>query len=158
MNIDIEQMNRCYKRRDISESHQSEWIFMIFQNSMFTRMKAIGIVYSLFTLISIVFYTLAVVLLTSKVPDLIERAAVKSELEQLKAQAGPMDQKSLQYMTKKDKLKSLEEEMVGTLNYVFLIFLGIQVLCYLNLMFFVQQLVSLVFIKKMGRDFTFPTT
>lgn len=103
---------------------------------MFTRIKAIGIVYALFTLISSVYYTLAVILLTDQVPKLIERSEIKKELQNIGDGEGPLSQNA-SYNAKQAQLNSLDGDMIGTLQKVFSIFNGIEILCYLNSMFFI---------------------
>ena len=66
-------------------------------------------------------------------------------------QYGPLSKNAF-LNQKSEELKGLELEMVDTLSYVYNIFIGIEALCFSNLMFFLQQIISLIFIKKMGRD------
>ena len=94
---------------------------------MFTRIKASGIIQALFTILSLIYYTLAVNVITKTIPSIIEQS-----------QSTP--------------LTKLEMEISDTIIRMHTIFNGIEILSFLNLMFFIQALVSSIFIKKMGRD------
>ena len=54
--IDIEERNRFYKRRDIEGYPQYDSNFVIFQVSMFSRMKATGLVNLVYTILSILIF------------------------------------------------------------------------------------------------------
>jgi hypothetical protein len=53
---DIENSQRFWKRRDISNIDQSEWQFEIFKASINTRIKASGIIMLIFIIISCILY------------------------------------------------------------------------------------------------------
>lgn len=65
LGIDVEEKNRIYQKRDISDEAQSCWIFQIFQLSMNARIQATGIVAAIFSVVSIFFYTVVVEVLTN---------------------------------------------------------------------------------------------
>ena len=54
--IDIEQQNRFYKVRDIEGKPQTDSNFMIFQRSMYSRLKGMQIIMFIFVAISIMYY------------------------------------------------------------------------------------------------------
>ena len=58
--MDIEEKNRFYNIRDISQEAQSAWLFEIFKMSMNARLKAIGLVATIFSLLAIGYYTYVV--------------------------------------------------------------------------------------------------
>lgn len=84
INIDIEEKNRFYNVRDISQDAQSAWLFKIFQMSMNARIKAIGLVATLFSLIAISFYTIVVQLLKSKIPLILQRKGIFEKIISLR--------------------------------------------------------------------------
>jgi hypothetical protein len=54
--VDIEEQNRFYKKRDIEGKPQYDSNFNIFQKSMFSRLKGMGIISTCFVIISIYYY------------------------------------------------------------------------------------------------------
>lgn len=57
--IDIEVENRFYKKRNIEGKPQYDSNFNIFKQSMYSRLKGKGIVLTLFVILSIRYYELA---------------------------------------------------------------------------------------------------
>jgi hypothetical protein len=68
---DIENQNRFYNKRTIDEELQSQWIFSIYQKSMFARIMAIGFLTLLITIITIVYFTKAINLFLVDIFNLI---------------------------------------------------------------------------------------
>ena len=69
---DIETTNRFYKKRDISQIKQSEWLYEIFKNSMNAKIKSLGIVVAIFVTISIFYYETVIETVHYKRPVLNE--------------------------------------------------------------------------------------
>ena len=53
---DIEAQNRFYKKRNIENMPQYDSNFSIFQKSMNSRLKGMGIISTLFVIVSIIYY------------------------------------------------------------------------------------------------------
>lgn len=54
-------------------------------------------------------------------------------------------------------ISDLEHKYEGNMHLIYNAFILIEVMCYFNLMFFISQLLQLIFLKKIGRNYTFPT-
>ena len=138
---------------------------------MNARIRAIGLVAAIFAAVTMAFFLIVINLLQVTIPNLLERDELSSaikDLEDLKFQsAGLNNTQSLNLTvgnyTSEDlssliqQESALENEITQTLGTVYFAFQVIQYLCWLNMMFFIQNFYMLVFIKKMGRFFEFPT-
>jgi len=93
VNFDIEEKNRFYKVRDISQEPQSAWLFIIFQQSMNARTLAIGLVTFIYTLVVIYFYGDVTSRLNTKLPLLLLRKNIFDEIDVLKALNNGVDNK-----------------------------------------------------------------
>lgn len=77
---DIEEQNRFYKKRDISQAAQNNWMFTIFMMSMNARIKATGIIGAIFIFISVLYYTNLLTLMNSSIPSIIKRKELIDEI------------------------------------------------------------------------------
>ena len=55
------------------------------------------------------------------------------------------------------QIENLEDGIIEKLKIVFFSFKVIMIMCYFNMMFFIQHFISFTFVTKMGRHFEFPT-
>lgn len=79
VNNDIEVSNRFYKKRDINGKPQYDSNFYIFQQSMNSRIKGVGIIASIYVVISIFFFEICIsnmAVLRPVFPELIKRKAL----------------------------------------------------------------------------------
>lgn len=153
ISIDMEERNRFYNIRDIDDAAQSFWMFEIFQISMNARTQAIGIVAALFTLASMVLYMIVTVVLQYQTPQLEARSQMLNQVgnsfllkERHFATSLTAEQQKIL-----DDFTALTKDISVNLDIAQTAFLVIRVFCYLNMMFLVQNFITIIFAKKMGR-------
>jgi len=66
---DPEKHFRFYKKRDLSEIPQSEWLYEVFKQSMNARIKATGILGFIFFVISAIYYEMVIQIVTLRKPS-----------------------------------------------------------------------------------------
>ena len=152
LDLDIEEKNRFYKTRDISSDAQSQWIFKIFQFSMSARIKAIGIVATLFAVLSMILYVVIIELTSKTIPKIVARRAILDLMPEEVITEEAISEEAVENPI----LDALTSEITQTLNMVFAAMKILVYMCYMNMMFFIQNFISLIYIKKMGRFFDFP--
>lgn len=81
--IDLEMKNRFYKRRDISQEPQSNWLIEIFKQSMNVRIFSIGISTSLFTLFCFVLQVLIIIKFRAVNPEILARKEIYNQIKVL---------------------------------------------------------------------------
>ena len=55
------------------------------------------------------------------------------------------------------KLEELTADLLPEVENLYWLFMSLQALCILNMMFLIQHSITFIFVKKMGRFFEFPT-
>jgi hypothetical protein len=147
--IDIEAENRFYKKRNIEGKPQYDSNFNIFKQSMYSRLKGKGIVLTLFVVLSIFYYEQAL-------NYALEVRPVVDDIRQVTE----IIKVSGNHTFIQEGISILDEQRETirdpTLN-MYAAFDVIHVLSYFNLMFFVAQLLQMIFLKKLDRVFAFPT-
>lgn len=144
----IEETNRFYKKRDIEDKPQNDSNFNIFQQSMFSRLKGIGLIQTIFVIISIYYFEAC----TGQYRFLENR---KQEIESLKTQIEFSNDTAL-IQSKLDLVMQISSQNKGIgfeLHSTFKIILG---LCILNCMFFFSTIMQFVFLRKVGSRSEFP--
>lgn len=117
---------------------------------MNARITAIGIVAAIFSLVSTVAYIIVINIMSDNIEKLEERAVLMEKLTEFTP-------KSPELEATEKLVGALDSELIEPMKTAYATFIFIQVLCVLNLMFFLQHFISLIFVKKMGRFFEFPT-
>mmetsp|Transcript_13351 Transcript_13351/g.20857 ORF Transcript_13351/g.20857 Transcript_13351/m.20857 type:complete len:179 (-) Transcript_13351:2189-2725(-) len=123
---------------------------------MNARIKAMGIVAALYSTVSGLAFTMVIQLQTDISEDLKDRKGLME-----------MDRAILnKYYFSSDgssdaeiarEINVIGDRMLPTVEYLYLLFEIIQILSLLNFMFFIQHLITFIFVNKMGRYFDFPT-
>jgi len=116
---------------------------------MYSRLKGMQIIMFIFVTASIIYYEAAITQSLVMRPTL---AAITKELDEMQALA------SEKFI--KNKLATIEQQAASIkdqTNEFYSSFEIINILCYFNLMFFLTDLIKMLFLKKIGRKFAFPT-
>jgi len=77
---DVETDYRFYKKRDISQIPQSEWLFEIFKDSMSAKIKSLGFIVVIFVGLSVVYYEIVIGTVSKEKEVLIQLQSLKDEL------------------------------------------------------------------------------
>ena len=141
--MDIENTNRFYKARDISNTPQSEWLYQIFKDSMNAKIKSLGFCVMIFISISIVYYEVVIQTIAVKKPALLELTSLHHKLV-----VSDDEEEILKMLERSREIYWKIEKDAETLYAVFLI---IEILCILNLSFFTQNIIEFLFTRIMGR-------
>jgi len=116
---------------------------------MNAKIKALGLIVIMFVTISIVFDEIVINLVASKMPSLIRLAELHHKLV-----VSNDEEEIIKYLAESDKLFAGIEKDAESLYGTFEV---IEILCMLNLTFFLQNVVNFLFTNIMGRLFQFPT-
>lgn len=146
---DIEAVNRVYKKRNIEGKPQYDSNFYIFQQSINSRIKGIGIIAAIYVSLSIYYFETCIhqtAVLRPLLTDWVMKRKVLLASDNL-----PEIRESLVFFE-----IFFDTNRVGIKD-LYLSFQIILVLCVLNCMFFVSQVLRLIFLKKIGRTYHFPT-
>ena len=146
---DVEETNRFYKKREIDGKPQYDSNFNIFQQSMNSRLKGMGIISSIFVIVSIYYFNTVISRATELRPIYESQNALSQQLLVSGDEKFIVD--TLAEINRVGKGKAvMTMEMFDALNLVL-------ICCVLNLMFFVSQVLQMIFLKKIGRLYNFPT-
>jgi len=116
---------------------------------MNAKIKALGLIVIMFVTISIVFDEIVINLVAVKMPSLIRLAELHHKLV-----VSNDEEEIIKYLAESDKLFAGIEKDAESLYGTFEV---IEILCMLNLTFFLQNVVNFLFTNIMGRLFQFPT-
>lgn len=146
---DIEETNRFYKKREIEGKPQYDSNFNIFQQSMNSRLKGMGIISSIFVIISIYYFNTVITRAQELRPAFeIENALINQML------ISGDENFIISTLAKVDKFAA---EISGSTKEMYNAFQLVLICSVLNLMFFISQILQMIFLKKIGRSFNFPT-
>ena len=145
----VEERNRFYKSRKIEGTPQYDSNFNIFTYSMYSRLKGMGIVSTLFVLFSVIYYE-------SAISDAIALRPIFLTMRQV-AEGIQVSSNSTEIHKDLEFLDVQASRVKVQTEQIFDSFLLIRILCFFNLVFFFNQIMQAVFLKKVGRSYTFPT-
>lgn len=136
-------------KRNIEGWPQYDSNFNIFMQSMFSRLKVMAI-------ISIIYVGVCIVYFEQVINDSITVRPTVIEMEYLAHEITRSDNVTLIriQLEQLDKMSHNVEENAGNIYEAFGI---IDILCYFNLMFFMTQIIQLIFLRKLDRTYPFPT-
>lgn len=142
---DVEISNRIYKKRDIEGKPQYDSNFYIFQQSMNSKIKGIGIIASIYVIMSIFFFERCISNITNLRPLLLEILDKKEQM--ITSSDLNVINSSLTFINDfMTKYESSIQELYSSFN-------AIIFLCLLNCMFFISQILKFIFLRKLGRTF-----
>lgn len=146
---DVEVTNRFYKKRDIEGKPQYDSNFYIFQQSMNSRIKGIGIIASIYVVFSIYYFESCIYEISTL------RPVFGTILEQRKQLVVSADEQEIyKLLSSLNKVLATYAKGISSLYSSFNVIIF---LCVLNCMFFTSQVLRFIFLRKIGRSFQFPT-
>ena len=149
LNADIEDEHRFYKKRNISQIPQSQWLYSIFRESMNTKINAISMLIVIFTVFSIIYYEIVIETASNQ-------RATLTELTELKDQIGKSNDET-EILKIKQKNDDLYDGIKFDAELLYHAFCIIQILSYIDMTFLLQSVVTFIYTKRLNRYFQFPT-
>ena len=146
---DPEEHLRFYKKRDLKNAVQSQWMYQIFKQSMNSRVQAVGIIGIIFTVISAVYYEATIeefeisIKFMDKIEEIRETLFVSDDPEAIKAMIAKSDQ--------------LFEQMLPNIRRLESDYWVLKLICILNMAFFLQHVTTFIFTRRVNRFYRFPT-
>lgn len=142
---DVEVSNRFYKKRDIEGKPQYDSNFYIFQQSMNSRIKGIGIITSIYVIFSLYYFEVCI----QGISSIREAFGTFDGLKEVLISSN--DQ-----MVVLDSINVIQTTYDKSVNQILNIYTSFNVIiamCILNCMFFLSQILRLIFLRKIGRSF-----
>lgn len=146
---DKEEQNRFYKKRDIEGMPQYDSNFLIFQKSMNSRLKGMAVISLMFVMISCIYYEQVIAQALFLRPS-YERMNVFTE----KLMVSSNESEIILLL---NSIKTLETEMSSFVTAMTSAFKLISILCWFNMMYFLSQVLQIIFLTKIDRKYAFPT-
>lgn len=147
--IDVESTNRFYMKRNIEGWPQYDSNFNIFMQSMFSRLKGMAI-------ISIIYVAVCIVYFEQVINESIIVRPTVIRMEHLAHEVTRSNNVTL-IRIQLEQLDKMAHNVEDSSKSIYQAFGIIDILCYFNLMFFITQIIQLIFLRKLDRTFPFPT-